>query len=83
MTIRNFIDKLQYDKEYALDRCLDDECWMRLVAGLPDTPGLAEKFMLFTPDEELVEFYRFIDGNGFRLNWNKVNEELYDVIMEL
>ena len=83
MTIRNFIDRLQYDKEYALDRCLDDECWMQLVAGLPDAPGFVEKFMLFASDEPLIEFYRFIDGNGFRLNWNKVNEKLYDVIIEL
>lgn len=83
MTIQKFIDKLQYDQEYAFDKCLNDECWIRLIADLPDKPGLVEKFMLFTPDEQLIEFYRFIDGNGFKLQWNKVNEKLYDVIMEL
>lgn len=83
MTIQKFIDRLQYDKEYAFDKCLDDECWMRLVASLPDRPGFVEKFSVFTPDEQLVEFYRFIDGNGFRLEWHKIDELLYDVIMEL
>lgn len=83
MTISKFIDKLQYDKNYALNRCLNDECWMRMVANLRDVPGHMERFFMNTSDEEITEFYRFIDGNGFTMEWHKINDSIYEIIMEL
>ncbi len=63
MTILNFINHIEYDKDVAMTRCMESEVWAAAITSLSENYLNCVSF-----DEnniEKIEFVEFITNNGF------------------
>ena len=69
MNKNDFLATLQHDREYAEKQLeCDSDNWTYLVFQLfrDNRPFYYNRNR---PESEWTEFFDFIDGNGFRINW--------------
>lgn len=60
ISITEFINCLQRDKDYALNKCMNNEYWVRFVLKLRSD----KRIRIYTV-EGYSDFFHFIRNNGF------------------
>ena len=62
ISITEFINCLQRDKDYALNKCMNSERWVKFILELRSD----RKVRIYTSDK-YSDFFHFIRNNGFEV----------------